>query len=748
MRLFSPKHQKLVNQCYPSGRTPDKKPKSSETSYLLYYVNSRRSKLEKVSTYLVKRTNVDLNHRRIGNIAVTLELMHDIVEHCKENLNVFVKDFLSIMTRILSNSNVNNDVGIIELVEETFSSICHNVDGAMSGGDAEFIQMYQSFKELYFQVVRDILHNDDLLLKGCIDISFTTDLASSPQINHFIARSVTYALEKFVERHPRYNALDLDSPTDQNIGKSLSKVQTKTAGLDDISGADVDLSIKTLQAYFTTTETDKLTLSIRALLDFLQGLPNKDLLQFICNGIPVQLRYIVVILLIRQLTDTDKKSDPLISLKLISNLLVSDVSIVGLSIMDMMRKILNFQLNNLSNPEVVHQCRKTIADLNYKIYYRGQTADMLFELELKLQGTKTDSEEAVLVKDVEELLSHMTKPCIGLELFLNLAPHMDREGTLKLFDAVDDRTSGGNLLFRFFQRIGEMSSPQDEQTLMQLVFQKYKSVALLSGLNYFTEHTSNPSNAYYCYHLEAAHFLKMESYQRKVEHKRKNRDLFTKDELLSFYSDDKTNKYSKKGSQILVSNPHQLSTSDLISDNQIQRPGVFPDLNGNRRNSINGGNLSGNDSVRGGSINRSLNGHGPADLHSWRGLKGSAPKVKDLKRAISSPKKDINSRSNTLRGSQSVKSKVTNITFLLSELKSNDDEKSQIYEPEEDQAAVLDKNDIARSSSMKLTPPPTPQKNFSGTKDSLLPGASQDDFQDAKEEVSFPNSKGHIIAPS
>lgn len=94
--MFTPKHQKLVNQCYPTGRTTDKKPKSSETSYLLYYVNSRRSKLEKVSTYLIKRSTSDLNHRRIGNIAVTLDLMNKIVLHCKENLNVFVKDFCTL----------------------------------------------------------------------------------------------------------------------------------------------------------------------------------------------------------------------------------------------------------------------------------------------------------------------------------------------------------------------------------------------------------------------------------------------------------------------------------------------------------------------------------------------------------------------------------------------------------------------------------------------------------------------------
>lgn len=135
--MFTPKHQKLVNQCYPTGRTTDKKPKSSETSYLLYYVNSRRSKLEKVSTYLIKRSTSDLNHRRIGNIAVTLDLMNKIVLHCKENLNVFVKDFLYIMNKVLSNNNFNNDVSVVELIELAFSSICQNLDDVLCNGDME-----------------------------------------------------------------------------------------------------------------------------------------------------------------------------------------------------------------------------------------------------------------------------------------------------------------------------------------------------------------------------------------------------------------------------------------------------------------------------------------------------------------------------------------------------------------------------------------------------------------------------------
>lgn len=147
--MFTPKHQKLVNQCYPTGRTTDKKPKSSETSYLLYYVNSRRSKLEKVSTYLIKRSTSDLNHRRIGNMAVTLDLMNKIVLHCKENLNVFVKDFLYIMNKVLSNNNFNNDVSVVELIELAFSSICQNLDDVLCNGDMEFVQLYQNFVDLF-----------------------------------------------------------------------------------------------------------------------------------------------------------------------------------------------------------------------------------------------------------------------------------------------------------------------------------------------------------------------------------------------------------------------------------------------------------------------------------------------------------------------------------------------------------------------------------------------------------------------
>lgn len=744
MRFFKPKHQKLVNQCYPSGRTTDKKPKSSETSYLLYYVNSRRSKLEKVSTYLVKRTAVDLNRRRVGNVAVTLEIMAKIVSNCKENLNVFVKDFLDIMKKILSNNNFNNDVSIVELVQETFCAICKNVDGALCSGDAEFIQMYQEFADLYFRVVMEMLHNDDLLLKGCIDVSHTSSLASSPQINHFIPQSVELVLQKFVERNPRYKIPYLESASDQLMGKRLSRTQTRTTGLDDVFESGADLSIKALQSYFTTTETDKLTLAIRALLQFMQKNPNRNLLEFICNGIPVQLRYIVVLLLVRQLTDSSSK--PIIVMKLVSSLLVSDVSIVGLSVLDMMRRILKFQLENVGNAEIVDQCCVTLTDLNNKIYYRGQTSDMLYEFLLKLRSTKKEEERAVMNKDIEELIRHIEKPCISLELFLDVAPYAGSSEQVRLFDTVEDQVSGGLHLSKLYHLVRQMKAEDEQKVLMQKIFKKYKSLALLSGLNYFTDNVTSPEATYYFYHIEASIFLNLDDYRSQTEYKREANELFTKDDLINFYSDTGSNKFSKKGAQILMSQNNQISTTDLLSENNLRSNPLTLTQDSSIdalavANTMN--NTNGVDKKDSASVNLA-NNRSVTEARSWKSLRYAAPKVEDLKKAMGGSKSSKSHvRDVSLRGSQSVKSRVTNITFLLSELKSIDDETSHIHDPDEDEIVGLDKNDIARSHSLKALSSNNANegKRLSIHKDDK----KEDEFQDAANDVTLTGTRGKLF---
>ena len=63
-----PKHQVLVLKCYPrtTKGAVDVKPNSSELSYLLFYAQSRRTKIPKVGGFLEKKTASDVYRQRIG----------------------------------------------------------------------------------------------------------------------------------------------------------------------------------------------------------------------------------------------------------------------------------------------------------------------------------------------------------------------------------------------------------------------------------------------------------------------------------------------------------------------------------------------------------------------------------------------------------------------------------------------------------------------------------------------------------
>ncbi|CAR22813.1 Efr3p [Lachancea thermotolerans CBS 6340] len=722
--LFTPKHQKLVNQCYPTGRTPDKKPKSSETSYLLYYVNSRRTKLEKVSTYLAKKCVADLNHRRIGNITVTLELMNKIVNHCKENLNVFVKDFLQIMIKILSNANVNNDVGVLEKVEETFGSICRNLDGAMCNGDTEFIDMFEVFVNLYLEVVTDRLRDDILLLKGCSDISVVTNLAATPQASKLLSRAAELSLTKYQERNPQYRVKNLEASSDQPIAKRLTRTQTQVPGLDDLTNSD-DEAVNALRSFFNTAETDKLTLAIKALLKVLLRIPNKSLLQFICNGIPVHLRYIVILIFIRQL-DKDKEQSVIV-LKLISSLLVSEVSIVGLSILDVMRKLLNTQLAAGATAETSNQCATTIGDLNRKTYYKDQTSDMFSEILLRLRDERNLKFHNILRRDIQELAASTYTPSLSLEMFLDLTAYVDRP--LKLFSVVSESVSGSFSISKLFHFIDSLTSEGLQQEFIAAAFSKFKGIALLAGLKHYLEYDSKNNDPYYIYHEEAAKFLGISDYRNQAQYKRKSGERFSRDDLLNYYSDVETNKYSEKGRRIIASNGNNISTTDLVSHSNNNEETHNKESFALPLPSNNNYEYTPKFTVS-------------SDVRSLKTLRYNSPKVKDLK-AAELKGAPASKRNGLSRGSQSVKSHITNITFLLSEL-DDDCNEIKIQDPDDEEVVGLEKTAIARSESLKLL-----NNASKGAKRLSIPVRLQedeDDFKDANEDVQITSTRGKLFA--
>ena len=801
--IFTPKHQRLVNQCYPTGRTTDKKPKSSETSYLLFYVNSRRSKLEKVSGYLKKRTSGDLgSRRRAGNVSVTLELMDKIVNNCKENLNVFIKDFFTIMVNILSSGSVNNDVAIVELVEQVFSSICSNIDGALYNGDVDFIQYFSSFIDQFLRIIKTVLKNDELLLKWCVDISRVTQLSSNPKLNHYVGEAVSISLLKFQERYPRYSKPNLlDSETadaDQLLNKRLTRTQTRMQGLDNIKDPEfsADTSVQALQLFFNTTETEKLNIALRVLLTCLQKTPNKDLLEFICNGVPVQLRYIIILILVRQLSAEEKGTDPIICLKLMSSLLTSDVSIVGLSVLDILRKIIEYQLKHITNAAIVRQTRHTLRDVEFKTYYKGQTSDVIYDIVGRLNAldnghednnsdnnkkpSHADAKRAELISDIKEILGFKKEQCITVELFIELVPYLD-SFIVSVYKLVDKQIPGVYIFGRLFQSIRTLTDKPLQKNLMHVTFKKYQKYALFSGLKYFYEETEGtPDYAYYCYHIEAATFIGLSDYANQAEYKYKNNVLFSKEDLLNYYSDDGSNEYSQRGTQILLAKSANASTSDLLSDTQVSTmPVAVPEkqfvalsnsqteklqvlkqrMDRSRQGTINNGSTA---FANTDNIYR----YASEETRSLKSMRRKAPNVNELKNVMrrkSQKGKSDGARTNTspMRGSQSVKSRVTNITFLLSELKSTDtgNEANRIRDIDEDDIVGLDKIDIARAQSSRLSRNGSSlstenrrsfllKKMFNDKQNDLTekPEAVDDEFQDATEDVNGMDTRGMLFS--
>lgn len=711
--FFSPKHQKLVNQCYPTGRASDKKPKSSETSYLLYYVNSRRTKLEKVSAYLDKRTTNDLNHRRIGNVMVTLELVDKIVVSCKENLNVFVKEFLNIMIKTLNNNSFNIDESIVEKIETAFGSICRHLDGVLCNGDSEFIQMYQSFVNIYFQIVMERMRNDDLLMKGCLDISKASCLAGNLQVGQLMGQGVELSLSKFQGCRPRFQGESLEVELNPNE-KRLSRSQTHVTGLDEIQNSN-DYSEKALFSYFNTTEMDKLTISINALIKKLLVVPNKELLQYISNGIPVQLRYIVILLLTRELQIGDKNS--VILLKLMTSLLVSEVSIIGLSVLDFMRKITTFQLSNAEYPAIVDACTDTICALNRKSYYKDQSLDMVSELLLKFKDNSLEHQKDIFINDLNAILKTATLPFMNLNIFLEVAPY--NKDNLELFNLVTDNIPSGFVMNQFFNYLVELESKSEQKALVDAAFGKFKQFALFYGLICFLQQVSSYNDVYYMYHMRAARFLKLDDYYKEAKVKMHTRSFFTRKELANYYSHLECHKYSEKGLRILRLKTDHLSTTELVAETPLDIEAnydrIIPTTPPNSKTQA------------------KLIANSDISINSLEKLK--KPKVSDLVRAAKGTKLTVSHGS--LRASQSVKSCVTNITFLLNEL-NNEGERTTIYDPDSEEIKFFkNRSKFSSNSNFKVNKAAHTQNDN-----------SRDTFLNASNHVELQNTyRGRLFLP-
>ncbi|KAK4042124.1 hypothetical protein C8A01DRAFT_14208 [Parachaetomium inaequale] len=135
-----PKHQVLVLKCYPrtAKGAVDVKPNSSELSYLLFYAQSRRSKIQKVGSFLEKKTASDVYRQRIGNVQVTLQILTALIEKTPKDLPLFASCVLHILEQILK----SHDITMVESSVPTFEAFCTHHDPTSLLADQAYLRQY------------------------------------------------------------------------------------------------------------------------------------------------------------------------------------------------------------------------------------------------------------------------------------------------------------------------------------------------------------------------------------------------------------------------------------------------------------------------------------------------------------------------------------------------------------------------------------------------------------------------------
>ncbi|KAI4199404.1 MAG: hypothetical protein LQ350_004629 [Teloschistes chrysophthalmus] len=142
-----PKHQVLILKCYPrfQKNVTEVKPNSSELSYLLYYASTRRSKLQKVGSFLEKKTANDVSKGRIGNVQVTLQILRALIDKLPRDLPLYAHYVLRIISTILR----SNDLTLAEYSTPLFETFCQHHDVATLAADQDHVAHYEGVVRAY-----------------------------------------------------------------------------------------------------------------------------------------------------------------------------------------------------------------------------------------------------------------------------------------------------------------------------------------------------------------------------------------------------------------------------------------------------------------------------------------------------------------------------------------------------------------------------------------------------------------------
>lgn len=447
MNIFHHKHQKLILQCYPAGKATDKKPNSSELSYLLYYASTRRVKLEKVSVFLREKTAHDAARNRTGNLQVTLAILKELIIKCSENLNVFARQACNILKICLD----TRDIAVCKNVVKTYGVLCEKLDGALFSGDKEFVQDFTDVSLTLISFGKDSQSSQSQLEWQMISLFAIKHISNclgytNNSSKKFIALSIPYLIQVIMQ-HNNISSLMQRLRTNMNIESSdgtkrLSRVQShKSQNLinkqidedfdnDSLTVTDVnEEAMNALKEFFNNNTTAQISEITRAVVQHVYAANiNLDwgivLLELCVTWIPIQLRFVssstLLATLNRMNVEGFSKSNYQLQLqyaRYLLGLLSSGISMIGLSISDIIQQLLNLQTDlilkhsDLSNSEIdglTNIYSDCICNVATHIYYYDQVPDSIQEILIKvdfvLDGSFVEGNQSASGEKVHNLI--------------------------------------------------------------------------------------------------------------------------------------------------------------------------------------------------------------------------------------------------------------------------------------------------------------------------------------------------------
>lgn len=386
-----PKHQVLVLKCYPrtTKGTIDVKPNSSELSYLLYYATSRRSKIQKVGSFLERKTASDVWRQRIGNVQVTLKILEALIEKNPKDLPLFAPNVLKILDVILR----SNDITMVESSIPTFEAFCSNHDASTLLADqfylAQFeavVRHYASFASTRLSPGKSRPSKPVAMRWRSAGLEAIKAVAASDALSSIAGREYDMMVPMILENLWTDNEEFLDvlfdraeaeeqDDNDRQLKRrnSVATVRTAdTAGdtnpialsgtamdVDKLAEQDIGvLAIQCLKQIFISSSRSLIHYATLALLDFVkdridqgeavvrtnpgcrEGGWSVKICGLLLRWAPVQERYIILITVMDALARTplsDETLDRHIALTtMIGSLLRSEESLIGLSVMDVL----------------------------------------------------------------------------------------------------------------------------------------------------------------------------------------------------------------------------------------------------------------------------------------------------------------------------------------------------------------------------------------------------------------------------